>query len=341
MMRALDPTLSTNTIRAILQQTANPGNDPKMAHGYVDALRAVMTVRDNMQPTIQITLPFPESTRSYKNAIFSAIVTDPDPGAGLDRFAGQTTVGFYGQAGLICETSSIVYHGMQPTYECIADVEPGTKQIEARVVDPFGGTDSTEIAVLFTSGPPDVTLLKPLNNATYYANQLIKFDASVIDPDESPFPPEQIVWTSSIDGELEIDPTGIFLSQGTHTITVMATDELGLSDEQSITVNVLSGAGIPDVVITQPTHGSVQAGAPALTTFSGSATDTEDGALTGNSLVWTSSVNGVLGFGETIQAAISGGNCDGFIPHVIRLTATDSDNHVVYAEITISAGPIC
>ncbi|MEX0682619.1 MAG: S8 family serine peptidase [Dehalococcoidia bacterium] len=341
MMRALDPSLSTATIRQILQQTANESSDPKVAHGYVDALRAVMAVRENAQPTIQITLPFQDSTRSYKNAIFRAIVTDPDPGAGLDRFAGQTTVGFYGQAGLICQTNSIVYHGIQPTYECIADVEPGTKQIEAVVTDPFGGTDSTEIGVLFTSGPPDVILLKPLNNATYYANQLIKFDASVIDPDESPFPPEQIVWTSNIDGELIIDFAGIFLSQGTHTITVKATDELGLSDEQSITVNVLSGAGIPNVIITQPAHGSVQAGAPAMTTFSGSATDTEDGSLTGNSLVWTSSVHGVLGSGETIQAALAGGNCDGYIQHVIRLTATDSDNHVVYAEITISVGPIC
>lgn len=122
-----------------------------------------------------------------------------------------------------------------------------------------------------------------------------------------------------------------------------ATDERGLSAEASITVNVLSGAGIPSVFISQPANGAVTGPAPYQTTFSGFSVDAEDGALTGNSLAWTSNIDGLLGYGETIQFALTGAtSCQqAHQQHIIRLTATDSDNHSSYAEITIYSGFFC
>ena len=53
--------------------------------------------------------------------------------------------------------------------------------------------------------------------------------------------------------------------------------------------------------------------------FDGSGTDTEDGNLTGASLVWTSSIDGEIGTGSyfTINILSEG-------THIITLTATDS-----------------
>ena len=55
-------------------------------------------------------------------------------------------------------------------------------------------------------------------------------------------------------------------------------------------------------------------------TFTGSATDPEDGALTGSALVWTSSIDGALGTGTSFtRDDLSPGD------HVITLTATDGE----------------
>lgn len=78
-------------------------------------------------------------------------------------------------------------------------------------------------------------------------------------------------------------------------------------------------AGEPVVTINTPLSGStLTAGEQVL--FEGSANDPEDGALSGNSLEWTSDVDGVLGTGDSVSiSTLSLGD------HNITLTATDSD----------------
>jgi hypothetical protein len=58
--------------------------------------------------------------------------------------------------------------------------------------------------------------------------------------------------------------------------------------------------------------------APIL--FSGTAVDPEDGALTGESLVWSSDVEGQIGAGESFSAVLGSGR------HIVTLTATDSSS---------------
>jgi len=73
--------------------------------------------------------------------------------------------------------------------------------------------------------------------------------------------------------------------------------------------------------------------------FVGLCTDVEDGAITGTDLVWTSSLDGVLGTGVSLTDI---GLTDGV--HVITLTATDSasdtdtDTIVVFMGCTPSTG---
>ena len=68
-------------------------------------------------------------------------------------------------------------------------------------------------------------------------------------------------------------------------------------------------------------------------TFTGSATDAEDGDLTGESLVWTSDVDDQLGTGEefTIDPGIASLGA-----HVITLTATDSEGEEGLAGVIIT-----
>lgn len=64
--------------------------------------------------------------------------------------------------------------------------------------------------------------------------------------------------------------------------------------------------------------------------FIGSATDLEDGTLNGTSLVWTSSIDGNIGTGDSfVYDSLSAGT------HLITLTATDSDGDTGYDTVTI------
>ena len=73
----------------------------------------------------------------------------------------------------------------------------------------------------------------------------------------------------------------------------------------------------------------------SLVTFAGGATDTEDGALTGSALYWSSSLDGRLGIGAVIRdVSLSTGT------HTITLTATDSEGAAHAATITLTLNPI-
>jgi hypothetical protein len=68
-------------------------------------------------------------------------------------------------------------------------------------------------------------------------------------------------------------------------------------------------------------------------TFSGTCTDTEDGVLSGSSLVWISSKDGPIGTGQTFSLnTLQSGT------HTITLIATDSESLSSITSITITVG---
>lgn len=86
----------------------------------------------------------------------------------------------------------------------------------------------------------------------------------------------------------------------------------------------------PEVQITAPPDNSTFAVNEEVV-FRGSATDPEDGNLTGDALVWTTQSGLVLGQGEEIAVSdLSVG------VHTITLTATDSDFGRGSASITVT-----
>lgn len=88
----------------------------------------------------------------------------------------------------------------------------------------------------------------------------------------------------------------------------------------------------PTVTISSPSDGGSYVGGD-LITFNGTASDAEDGALSGDVLAWQSSVDGNLGTGETFTTRdLTPG------AHTITLTATDKDGAAgtITASITIA-----
>ena len=86
----------------------------------------------------------------------------------------------------------------------------------------------------------------------------------------------------------------------------------------------------PVVVITGPLDGSILDEGTVIT-FTGTAQDADEGALSGAFLVWTSDINGQIGTGTTFDiTTLSRG------VHVITLTATDASGESGTASITIT-----
>lgn len=91
-----------------------------------------------------------------------------------------------------------------------------------------------------------------------------------------------------------------------------------------------------NVIGSRPTVAIVSPDADALfgvgetITFEGTATDAEDGALSGASVAWASDLDGDLGVGLSVQTALSS-----LGTHVITLAAEDSDGQVSTATVTI------
>ena len=118
------------------------------------------------------------------------------------------------------------------------------------------------------------------------------------------------------------------------TYTCQVATVIGSDTYPSNTIDyTVGGANTPPVVsISEPADQSEFFNTEVIT-FTGSATDSEDGALTGASLVWTSDVDGEIGTGETFTGT-AGEATTG--PHVITLTATDSDDATGMATVAIT-----
>jgi len=95
-------------------------------------------------------------------------------------------------------------------------------------------------------------------------------------------------------------------------------------------IEMLNVTSAPIAVISEPADGSILSAGSDIS-FTGSASDGEDGDLTGQSLVWTSSINERFGTGTTVSTGnLSPGT------HTITLTATDSDQRTGSHSITLT-----
>jgi hypothetical protein len=138
-----------------------------------------------------------------------------------------------------------------------------------------------------------------------------------------------ISWASDLDGALATGAsiTVSTLSSGAHTITASVTDAGGKTASDSITVTVNAP---PTVSIASPQGDGMTVQSGDTVTFAGIATDFEDGDLS-SGIEWSSSVDGVLGTGDSIDVTtLSSG------AHTITASVTDAGGKTASDSTTIT-----
>ena len=168
---------------------------------------------------------------------------------------------------------------------------------------------------------PTVSITSPADGSTFPDTGSITFTGIGSDPEDGQLSGNSLVWTSSINGQIGIGgPLDAYLSVGNHTITLKAKDSAGASSTASINITV----NTPTPFNSRPVE-SIAAPGNNLTvlstdniTFTASAFDAQDGQLSGNSLVWTSSIDEQIGVGNSFDGTLTVGS------HLITLLAMDS-----------------
>jgi len=219
---------------------------------------------------------------------------------------------------------------------CSRVLSSGTHIVTATATDSGALSGSASVSFTVQTAPPPntaptVTIASPLSGASFSSGASISFSGSAMDVQDGVLS-SNLVWRSSIDGQ--IGTGGSFnkvLSSGPHTVTASVTDSGGLTGSASVTFTVQNAPPpntSPTVAITSPLSGaSFRSGASV--SFSGSATDVQDGVLSSN-LVWTSSIDGQIGTGSSFSKVLSRGT------HTLTASVTDSGGLANNASVSVT-----
>lgn len=215
----------------------------------------------------------------------------------------------------------------------LSNLSSGTHVITLTASDNYTtpGTGTASVVISVSNTFPTASISSPSDGSSFYPNTNITFSGIGNDAEDGALSGASLVWKSSLSGQIGTGSPLIVntLPEGDHIITLTVTDLSGASTDSSpITITV--GNDLPTAAITSPADGaSFNQG--STITFRGTGTDTEDGALTGASLTWTSNIDGVIGTGTILPlSTLSTGT------HTITLTATDSQGEVATATIAIT-----
>jgi hypothetical protein len=177
--------------------------------------------------------------------------------------------------------------------------------------------------------PPRVLIATPADGATLDNAAFFELSGSAIDEDGNLG--DGLEWTSSRDGFLGTgSAVQTPLSLGSHQVSAAVEDSAGSLGSATVTVEVVDAT--PLVTVTSPADGSVFGDGDGIA-FAGTAEDFEDGDLTAG-LVWTSSLDGVVGSGGSFAAALSVGT------HTVTAAATDGAGNVGLEELAVTVEPV-
>lgn len=98
---------------------------------------------------------------------------------------------------------------------------------------------------------PTVTIVSPEHESTFTFGRLVYFAGRAVDGEGREIPGSSLVWTSSLDGELETaaEFESVDLSIGRHTIALTATDEEGLRGSAQIAITIQPSNEVASIVL--------------------------------------------------------------------------------------------
>lgn len=207
---------------------------------------------------------------------------------------------------------------------------------EVRDTQGTGGRAEIEVSVTPTQAP-EIEILSPQGNHAFYANQLIEFSAIISDAEDEAEDLE-VLWTSSIDGELLLDTRPdsegqildyVYLSEGEHAIELQVEDTSGKVSNEHVILQVGAENIVPTCEITTPEDlSAVVVGDSVL--FRGIVGDANI-AANQLSTIWNSDKDGDLGAGTI--------NSSGEV--TFTYSALSADSHVISLIVEDEVGEQC
>jgi hypothetical protein len=285
--------------------------------GLTGQTSIILIIENNEPPAVQIIAPPDGWTFAHTYPISFR-------GSAVDSIDGDISFN------LTWESSEDGDFGSGETFS-YSGLSTGTHTIKAWVIDSHANYAEDTVEILIVAGtPPTVTITAPADGSIHNEGDTVTFTGTAVDDEDGDLSAE-IQWESDADGYLgkgasvPIDT----LTPGTHIITAYVFDSETLSGVATITI-VINAA--PVVEILTPPDSSTYEFDDTIT-FSGSASDAEDGDLSAN-LEWESDIDGSLGTGSSVnKSGLTAGT------HVITAQVTDSNGAVGDASITIVVNP--
>lgn len=211
---------------------------------------------------------------------------------------------------------------------------PGHYVVRLTAINSAGDSNYTEKNLVVNHYPTQVAITSPAAGATLSVDENpLQLIGEAYDPEDGPLTDENLTWMSRSITPQSVTPfaSGTNVSQafpvGLHTLRLLAKDSNDMQISTTIRFSVVDRQNDkPIATITEPIDATIYQAGTAIT-MQGSALDFNQQPLTGNALVWSSSIDGLLGYGADISCSDSSATCGKFLSpgtHTIMLTATDS-----------------